>query len=610
MSISSISFQTPSSQLIDDYSFPVKGYVPAFLPILPTLFYNVLEFCSLNDIRAVEITTKYSHLAIQSIWIKFVAQRNLFTFALNRTTFLEDSKAMMKTTTINVHKLYQNEILATFFVNKTTEEKNKQNASNTTATLSLDDEADIPILSQSNNDNWYSQTLQCIVEANNAIIRKHTQTTISKSLHLSPLDTYIERRCNPWKNIYFQIRTQESDSPLEQPNSVDEFTQIGIERLYQAQKHAQGELFTLLQNFLVYQSSLSPEHSHFNLLQILRQVQDNNPKRLEIMIAALKVDATIINKTISEEILSQAGTSPEVQNTFKGKTLLRCAVELAKKGNQTERYRKLKVVSVLIAAKANIAEPGIMKYAVTHGSVDLVSTLLKERADPNQIEEGRTLLEQALCHSSPLRNQYDTQSVLSTLFAAKADVNALNSLGETVLMSTVKHCSFQMFHFFKQMGPNLSKTDPSGRTALMHAVSIPGGIKKINALIATRMFSVKLDGEKTYNCTHVIAREINQRDYAGRTPLMLAAAADHPEVQTYVQTLLEAKADAEIRDNKGNTAFSIACQNELPDAITSLLRPKKSNVIVLPITQKSSKPQESNVIVLPTRKRKEIAKEN
>lgn len=566
---------------------------PLLLSIPISLLNYVGEFCNWRETIALESTTRYAHIATREIWIKHIAYRNLFIFPNIRT--LKDLATSINTHTIDLFKLYEQGILKTF-VMKSVQPLDTPEPKESTVASPNESDLDLAICLNKPHIQQY------ILNANVPSIVKHAHNPSPKTPHISNLKTFLlSRRQNSWKKIFFQIMAQDESWDQQNPVSIADFTKKALNMIFKARNYSQNELFTFLQNYIIYQTNRSENLSHFNFYEMLKHVRDRKPELLQSFITALKIDEVQINAKMSSK------TSSLILEELDGKTLLRYAVERADSRQLTKNLCGLKAIKVLIKAGADIAEPGIMKYAVTCSSLDVVNTLIARKANPNQMEEGRPLLEQALCHGSTRRSPYVTQSVVSALLSANSDPNGRNSENQTTLMCAVKHCTDQMFQFFKQQKPNLSLTDNFGYTALIHAVSTPDCLQKIKTLLVTRSFSIKLDGETEYGFQRVPAKEVNHRDHAGQTALMHAVNADQTEMLSYLQTLLDANADVDLIDNNEDTAFALARKRDLPDTITKLLRPTQFNVLVPSAKGFTSlKPKEPNLSVLPmSKKRKE-----
>ncbi|MFO1506932.1 MAG: ankyrin repeat domain-containing protein [Lysobacterales bacterium] len=197
------------------------------------------------------------------------------------------------------------------------------------------------------------------------------------------------------------------------------------------------------------------------------------------------------------------------------------------------------------------------------GRPDAVMTLLSNGADPRRADaEHNTALHHAARCVEP--------SVAALLLDAAADINAVNSDGETPLGTACANANWELARYLLGRGarPEVEGAQP----ALLLAAGVPDDDPAGVALLLKKKARVDAVGRlgRTALLTaaragHVaIAQALlhagagpDLADAAGTTPLMDAARAGSAEV---VRALGARKADVELADSHGRSALLIACQ--------------------------------------------------
>ncbi|MDR0616603.1 MAG: ankyrin repeat domain-containing protein [Synergistaceae bacterium] len=139
-------------------------------------------------------------------------------------------------------------------------------------------------------------------------------------------------------------------------------------------------------------------------------------------------------------------------------------------------------------------------------------------------------------------NESATPEAISRLIQAGADINAVNALGQTPLMSAATSRNLNAVRALIDAGANVDTADPLGQTPLMLTIRVryDKNLDVVRALIDA-------------------GADVNARDNFGQTPLMLAASEiTNPNV---VCALIDAGADVDIKDNHGNRAVDFAKWN-------------------------------------------------
>ncbi len=127
----------------------------------------------------------------------------------------------------------------------------------------------------------------------------------------------------------------------------------------------------------------------------------------------------------------------------------------------------LEIVSILGAAKADMNRSNAaytpLIYAIEQGNKDLVSTLLKNGADPN----ARTNSGQI-----PLSRALDSPEIVALLLEAKADPNNITDSGETLLMRAVQDDALASVEALIKAGADVNKKGRGEQTPLGYAQSM------------------------------------------------------------------------------------------------------------------------------------------
>ncbi len=127
---------------------------------------------------------------------------------------------------------------------------------------------------------------------------------------------------------------------------------------------------------------------------------------------------------------------------------------------------------------------------------------------------------------------------LRSLIAAGADVNDVDELGDTMLISALRFGLGQDFvNVLLQAGADVNAKSMVGETVLMLALQFQHGLDVVTALLQA-------------------GADVNAKDATGRTPLLYAAMySPNPRI---IQALLNAGADPRAKADDGWTAFDAA----------------------------------------------------
>lgn len=152
-------------------------------------------------------------------------------------------------------------------------------------------------------------------------------------------------------------------------------------------------------------------------------------------------------------------------------------------------------------------------------------------------------------------NSYGRATVPVFLIEQGSDVNAVNENGSTVLMIAVERNSDELVQILIDKKAKVYVRNKEGRTAL-HIAAAGLQQKIIRILLAAKP-------EVTASSAGVDVRriDVNERDAAGMTPLILAANNGSFVPTETMELLLEKGAEIDAQDPKGNTALITSAAN-------------------------------------------------
>jgi ankyrin repeat protein len=533
---------------------------------------NVMSFCGLNALLSFEQTNRMAYLKIEKIWLRRIANYNLFV-GVTRNSITDDLK------------------FHTFF---------RIDNVNTAEEFIPCPGLYSKCLNQQVN-NLVQTMNRCILSDLLPYVSRQASNTMQVST-CQPDPLISSRSQNvPWKRIYMQIRItlietcKTPELTTLSPSKINSLTRFAAQAFYMlnralGRKHF--ELFNLLESYrftiltdtksrfynvatyisdinflLFYEISWERPPILEHLIAILSE------KRLEISFTGTKTLPCVApsvfqeeDKKMSEEasltqlIINKKFDSADFKNwpfhnDYNGKTPLKYALLLANKKTQdfwNEHRRKLEprenpyldIIKVLIAAKANVNEPGLMHSAASqvHG-FNILNLLIEGKANVNQSHLGISVLEQVLNPDIAMDRQV-AHSIIRRVIEAKADINCRNARQRTPLMVATVRCVNETFKLFLQQGPDRSLYDINGNTALMLALEKPGNAKKITWLLSSQVMPSTSGGRR--NIQSMSQADINHVNNQGHTALSIAIWYHHWATESYVKLLLKAGADVRL----------------------------------------------------------------
>lgn len=589
----------------------VSGQCISPFTIAPLLD-HIATFCNLKDVVALDMTCRLSNAAIKECWMRYLIQCNLFTYVTIGTRVDLNTHKIHKIST--VFQLYKR--TPKIFVNPPSETKSSQ-MEEVTKTEIVNPFGKYPTFNEGIELSpqktflmkkcWeINQTILLNLfpkknktkEAANSVLQSQ-QTSQSSAFNL---ETFLKDRHtnNPLKTTFFQILKQDIEQKRREENlkffgyhesnssnkklSLENFFIDTLNMQVTALIHNNTELFTLLQNYRSADSEIEEKLfalEHYHLLKIIKEERDLN--KIQNFITAFKIDQIKINMRFTHSLLEHHDFCEFFsRHVFLGmKISERTALEVAPSNT----------IRVLVAAKADINAPKLMERVLYSQNIEVIHTILESKANVNQItKSGETFLTQLLRINALKAKKEKTQSIISLLLQAKADINGCNSKGETPLICAAHHSKTNIFQFLFRQNPDPFLTDHLGKTALMHAAASSSDkcLQKINSLLARIKLITNLRKKKSPNLKLPPEFELDYADHSGATALMLATMAQQP---SYVKALLEANADVTCFNNNGETALTLAKKSQRPiSEIISMLQQPHAHMIK---KRKRKLPQES-----------------
>ncbi|HWF85832.1 MAG TPA: ankyrin repeat domain-containing protein [Vicinamibacterales bacterium] len=254
------------------------------------------------------------------------------------------------------------------------------------------------------------------------------------------------------------------------------------------------------------------------------------------------MNAAVVGSTEAMARLIDAGADVNAHNEFGSTALMWSATDLAK-------------IQLLIkhGADLNIAtehgRTALWLAAASDGSAAIVRTLIAAGADVRALESTKM----TVLHAATMGHDADTTRIL---IDAGLNVNAADSAGFTPLINAAQRGSVEAVQMLLAKGANANAVTELGDVAT-HSTS-----RVKNGALGLGHFTALLLAAPTAPAPLVTAlvkagADVNAKDVRGMTPLMLAVATDHPNLEA-IRTLLAAGADVNIRSLAGETALDWA----------------------------------------------------
>ncbi|WP_372369366.1 ankyrin repeat domain-containing protein [Candidatus Uabimicrobium sp. HlEnr_7] len=297
------------------------------------------------------------------------------------------------------------------------------------------------------------------------------------------------------------------------------------------------------------------------------------------------------NKAEKVKELLAAGADVNQKNGY-GQSPLMAAAE----------KKNIEIVKILLDAKADVNFEGGSKYmpgtplmsAAKGGNTEIIKLLLDAKADPNIVINDEFALEFAL-------KDYDKKGFepAKMLLAAGANVNTQGTQGKTVLHSAFFNNENEVIAFILEYKPDFSVKDKYGTTILGEAIKsnnldIIPTLVKMGAnidekdkngntyLIATANYPSQDKDIKKISTLLEAGADVNVQNSKGDTVLMQAVGAMYFQKDNalkIIDMLLNEKCDVNIKNKKGETALSQAFSKKYVDIAKQLIA-KSANVNV------------------------------
>lgn len=269
----------------------------------------------------------------------------------------------------------------------------------------------------------------------------------------------------------------------------------------------------------------------------------------------------------------------------------------------------LAVLSGLGAAAAAAEKEKQLYFAVAGMNGLAVETLLKEGADPNHVEQGRSLLGWAAVSGNPIVIRHllaagakpDTvdQGELTPLMLAitmqhapavaalleqPQNLRRLSPTGKTVAMLAVESGKVDIVRALIEAGADFSAADTGGTTPALLAAQGMGGdetiyeiialmgerkvdLNRSNAAFTPLSYAVEQGNRRLVESLLAAGADHSARAEGGRLPLKVALAN-----VDILKLLLKAGASPDSQDSNGDPLLLVAVQERNMDAVEALLQ--------------------------------------
>lgn len=204
-------------------------------------------------------------------------------------------------------------------------------------------------------------------------------------------------------------------------------------------------------------------------------------------------------------------------------------------------------VSIILVLLLGIGCGAGLHDAVRQGDKSRVQTLLSGKV---KINEPQGEDKDSPLHIAAANGDLD---LVKLLVEKKANVTQSDRYGMTPLIVAAVNGHTAILQYLLQHGAKIDHKDQFGRDALAWC-AISGREKALRTLLV-----------------HTPAPAVDVADHEGRTPLLHAAAGNHPNIITI---LLEKGADPKHKDKQGKTALDLAREKDYFPAIRALEKGK------------------------------------
>jgi ankyrin repeat protein len=217
----------------------------------------------------------------------------------------------------------------------------------------------------------------------------------------------------------------------------------------------------------------------------------------------------------------------------------------------------------------------MIAWAAQSGSVEIVQALIEAKADMNAVDGiGQTALMRAV--------DMDQANVVEALIKAKADTNIQAPDGKTALIMAVSNDKPVLVKALIEAGADMNAaTSDNQFPALIAAqngteeskeiISLLGAAKAnlntSNAAYTPLTYAIEQGNKSLVEALLKAGADPNAKSEGGRAPLTLSM--DYPEI---FQILLDAKPDPNITNSMGQPALFVAIEQGAPDKAEALIK--------------------------------------
>jgi ankyrin repeat protein len=217
----------------------------------------------------------------------------------------------------------------------------------------------------------------------------------------------------------------------------------------------------------------------------------------------------------------------------------------------------------------------LITWAAQSGALDIVNSLLNSKADINAVDGiGQTALMRAV--------DMGQTPVVKALLDAKADVNLKTEDGKTALIIAVSNVKPEIVKALVDAGADvnamtadnqfpalIAAQDGSEESKEIIAILASGkaNLNASNAAYTPLSYAIEQGNKDLVKALVTAGADPNAKTVGGQAPLILAM--DNAEI---FQMLLDAKANPNITNSSGETAFTAAIQAESLERTETLIK--------------------------------------
>lgn len=268
------------------------------------------------------------------------------------------------------------------------------------------------------------------------------------------------------------------------------------------------------------------------------------------------MDAAALGSTAAMTRLIAAGANVNTRNTLGSTALMWSVRELPKVHLLLDHGADVNIAS-------NLGRTALLVAAMSDQSAEVVRMLIAKGADVRVIDRiGVTAL-----HAAASGNDTDTVGIL---LDARLDVNARDANHFTPLMNASANGNTAVVKALLARGARVNDVSGRGDVKTHTAGQVKNGLVALGGFTALHLAVATAPPELVKTLLDAGA-DVNAKEIRGMTPLMMAVATDHANLEI-VRLLLSRHGDLSARSPEGETALDWAFKFGSTAVVTALKR--------------------------------------